>query len=162
LISLILDWYLTLSILDLELEEGTEIIDKSKLGFFVSLGTKLQDVLLLPPPQGRGASQGQSEGNHVKIQLAASSLGTFDGPQPEKVVVVVKLVGREELKVGSISLPQELFLSCGECVYKQWITLFDHLDDDDYDGDFGDNDEEAPRVLFMFRIEQDLAMNAPI
>jgi hypothetical protein len=29
------------------------------------------------------------------------------------------------------------------------------LDDDEYDGDMGENDEEAPRVLFSFHIYQD-------
>ena len=46
-----------------------------------------------------------------------------------------------------------MFLSSGESRYKQWITLFDHLDDDEYDGDFGDNDEETPRVQFLFTVE---------
>ena len=59
------------------------------------------------------------------------------------------------VKIGSVSIPQDLFLSCGEMRYKQWITLFDHEEDDEYDGDFGDNDDETPRVQFLFHIEQD-------
>jgi len=81
--------------------------------------------------------------------------GTFDSTSNERIVVVVRSVGREDLRVGSVSIPQEIFLSCGESRYKQWITLFDHLDDDEYDGDFGDNDEESPRVQFLFSIDQD-------
>lgn len=34
--------------------------------------------------------------------------------------------------------------------YRQWITLFEHLDDDEYDGDPGDNDDEEPRILVDF------------
>ena len=72
----------------------------------------------------------------------------------ERVVIVVRVIGRDDLKVGSVSIPHEVFLSCGESRYKQWITLFDHLDDDEYDGDLGENDEEVPRVQFGFLIEQ--------
>lgn len=53
-------------------------------------------------------------------------------------------------------------MSCGESKYKQWITLFDHIDDDEYDGDFCENDEEAPRVLFTFKIEQEASLATPI
>lgn len=40
----------------------------------------------------------------------------------------------------------------GESKHKQWITLFDHIDDDEYDGEMGENDDEAPRVRFVFDI----------
>jgi hypothetical protein len=30
--------------------------------------------------------------------------------------------------------------------------LFDHLDDDEYDGEIGENDEETPRVHFAFHV----------
>ena len=67
----------------------------------------------------------------------------------------MKSLGRNEEKVGSISIPQEVFFTAGkdeQGKYRQWITLFDHLDDDEYDGDMGENDEEQPRVLFNFAI----------
>ena len=73
----------------------------------------------------------------------------------EKVVISCRSVNQPDIRVGSVSIPQQLFLSCGETRYKQWITLFDHADDDEYDGDFGENDEEAPRILFLFTVEQD-------
>lgn len=38
----------------------------------------------------------------------------------------------------------------GESKHRQWVTLFDHIDDDEYDGEMGENDEERPRVLFTF------------
>lgn len=34
----------------------------------------------------------------------------------------------------------------GDTKFRQWITLFDHIDDDEYDGDLCENDEEYPRV----------------
>ena len=67
-------------------------------------------------------------------------------------MVAVKSLGRDEVKVGSISIPQEIILSAGESRHKQWVTLFDHQDDDEYDGDMGENDDEAPRVFLSFNI----------
>ena len=32
----------------------------------------------------------------------------------------------------------------------QWITLFDDAEDDEYDGDFGEDDEELPMVRVAF------------
>jgi hypothetical protein len=57
------------------------------------------------------------------------------------------------VKVGSISIVPDLFFSLGQSRHVQWITLFDHLDDDEYDGDLTESDEELPRVQFMFNIE---------
>jgi hypothetical protein len=79
----------------------------------------------------------------------------LNGNSSDKLVVVVKTLSSSpisgtksmnEVKVGSVSIPQDLFLQCGESRYRQWITLFDHIDDDEYDGDFGENDLETPRV----------------
>lgn len=72
----------------------------------------------------------------------------------EKVTIAVKSVARDDVNIGSVSISQDLFLSCGESRYNQWITLFDHMDDNEYDGDFGENDEEDPRVQFLFTIEK--------
>ncbi len=38
--------------------------------------------------------------------------------------------------------------------YKQWITLFDHPDDDIYDGILGEDDDEEPRVRIQFTVEE--------
>ncbi len=46
-----------------------------------------------------------------------------------------------------------MFLSCGESRFKQWVTLFDSPDDDEYDGDFQEQDEEMPRVHFAVSVE---------
>lgn len=97
--------------------------------------------------------QSQSQ---VKINLTPET--------PEKVIIVVKTVkdaGRDSVKVGSISIPQDLFVNSGDSKHVQWITLFDHLDDDEYDGDFTESDEEMPRVKFMFVIEKVVELITP-
>ena len=40
----------------------------------------------------------------------------------------------------------------GPSIHSQWITLFDHLDDDEYDGEMGDNDDEVPMIKCRFEI----------
>lgn len=83
--------------------------------------------------------------NSVKVPLVSPEAR-------EKVAIVVKSLGKDEVKVGSISIPQETFFMAGDSRHKQWITLFDHVDDDEYDGEMGENDDEAPRVRFSFEI----------
>ena len=36
----------------------------------------------------------------------------------------------------------------------QWITLFDSPEDDEYDGDFGEDDEEEPMINVFIRVEE--------
>lgn len=37
-------------------------------------------------------------------------------------------------------------------VFTQWITLFDDVDDDEFDGDLGEDDEELPMVKTTFSV----------
>jgi hypothetical protein len=37
--------------------------------------------------------------------------------------------------------------------YTQWITFFDHPDDDIYDGVLNEDDEEIPRIRLEFSVE---------
>lgn len=46
--------------------------------------------------------------------------------------------------------------------FVQWITLFDHPDDDLYDGDLGDDDEEVPRVKIEFTVEETNITTNPV
>ena len=36
----------------------------------------------------------------------------------------------------------------------QWITLFDSPEDDEYDCDFGEDDEEEPMINVFIRVEE--------
>ena len=53
---------------------------------------------------------------------------------------------------GSISFDKSILF---EAVKKKkqvyWITLFDQLDDDLYDGDFTENDLESPKIELWFK-----------
>ena len=34
--------------------------------------------------------------------------------------------------------------------------MFDHLDDDEYDGELGENDDELPRIHFGFKVNSQI------
>ena len=76
----------------------------------------------------------------------------------EKLVIVARGLGEDEEKHGSVSIELDSYF--GEKTttavgvqHVQWITLFDHPDDDHYDGILGEDDEEIPRVQVEFVIE---------
>lgn len=59
-------------------------------------------------------------------------------------------------QVGTISLNVEYFRNVtmsqyGE-TFTQWITLFDDVDDDEFDGDLGEDDEELPMIKTTFMV----------
>ncbi len=60
--------------------------------------------------------------------------------------------------LGSISFPSYLFLQSPlKQAKKYWITLFDYIEDDVYDGDLTENDEETPRVLIQYKLTNEAA-----
>jgi len=81
----------------------------------------------------------------------------------ENVSISVKSVGlKEEVRVGSVTVPAESFAARGESFSKIWITLFDHPEDDEYDGDLVEQDEEQPRLRLSLSIDQDNPSPAPV
>lgn len=44
--------------------------------------------------------------------------------------------------------------------YKQWLTLFDSTDDDEFDGVLGDDDEEFPKILCTITIIQEECLSS--
>jgi hypothetical protein len=44
--------------------------------------------------------------------------------------------------------------------YIQWVTLFDHPDDDTYDGTLGEDDDETPRIKVEIVVEDGGAIRA--
>ncbi len=61
--------------------------------------------------------------------------------------------------MGSVSFRPQLILDGGAAVHRMWVTLFEHEDDDEYDGMMGLHDEEEPCVLMEFEVAQELAPN---
>lgn len=123
------------------LEERMKQIKKADLGFYIYLGKKLLDVLVLP---AKGST------NPVKIPLSAQI-------SQDMITIVTKTMGINEMIVGSISIPQYIILNGGLGSYTQWITLFEHQDDDEYDGQMGLDDDEEPRIRINFVTSQNSA-----
>jgi hypothetical protein len=65
-----------------------------------------------------------------------------------------------DARVGTISLNKEYFQdipaqSYGQ-TFKQNITLFDEVDDDDFDGELNEDDEEMPMISTLFTVNDKL------
>jgi hypothetical protein len=72
------------------------------------------------------------------------------------IQIVLKTLGENEKKLGSLSIPMELFFSIDKKkTYSHWVTLFDYLEDDIYDGDLGADDEERPRTYIRYSVIED-------
>jgi len=60
--------------------------------------------------------------------------------------------------VGTISLNMEYFRNLEPknlgTTYKQNITLFDDVDDDEFDGELGEDDEEMPMIRTAITVEE--------
>jgi hypothetical protein len=72
----------------------------------------------------------------------------------ERITFVCKARGLSD-NIGSVSIPQFIILNGGLNTYVQWITLFEHEEDDEYDGEMGVNDDEEPMLQIQFQICQD-------
>ena len=68
-----------------------------------------------------------------------------------------------DARVGTISFNKEYFQDVQPAnfgrSYKQNITLFDEVDDDDFDGEFNEDDEELPIVRCEFVINDKQAVH---
>jgi len=57
----------------------------------------------------------------------------------------------EKERFGSISFSVKRFLKNGGRSFLHWVTLYDSLDDDLFDGELGEDDEmDLPRVLLEY------------
>lgn len=133
--------YIRVRVLDAEFSPELNI-NKQSIGFYFHLGKKLEDVNVL------------SDQSRVKIPIRKNS--------EDKLVIVVKSLGESEERYGSISFPLDVYFGTASDLvvsgerYIQWITLFDHPDDDVYDGLLREDDEETPRIHVEFYVEDAL------
>lgn len=74
------------------------------------------------------------------------------------IQIVLKETGVVEKKLGSISMPISGFLDAERnTTFSHWVTLFDYIEDDEYDGDLGYDDEERPRAYIRYSVTGDVA-----
>ena len=63
-----------------------------------------------------------------------------------------------DARIGTISIKAADFADAhrsGVPDWSEWITLFDDIEDDDFDGEFGIDDEEMPMINCAFSLNQD-------
>jgi len=101
------------------------------VGFYVHVGKKLLDVLVL------------KDQSKLKIPIKKGTA--------EKIVLVARGLGEDEEKYGSVTIDINSYFGDQTDIalgveHVSWITLFDHPDDDIYDGVLGEDDDEVPRV----------------
>ena len=73
----------------------------------------------------------------LTISASSSVIIPLDTSSTRLVIVVKNLASHDE-RVGSVSITQQIFFNAGPSKHSQWVTLFDHLDDDEYDGEMSD------------------------
>ena len=133
-----------MQVIDAEFQPDQRVTNKQTVGFYIHLGKKLQDVLVI----GQAAQS-------VRIPIRRGGAASED-----RMVLVAKSLGDDDQSYGSVSvLLEQYFSSLSQDAvvgrqYRQWITLFDHPDDDVYDGILGEDDDEEPRVKIQFTIEE--------
>ncbi len=116
-------------------------VNTQTLGFYFHLGKKLLDVLIL------------SDQQRIRVPI-------HKGAQ-DRLVLVAKSLGEDEERHGSVSFILDQYFGVNQqmdvrvgTVYRQWVTLFDHPDDDVYDGIIGEDDDELPRVCLELLVEE--------
>jgi hypothetical protein len=126
---------------DIDFEPGTEDDkDKTEVGFYVHRNFKMIDTCTI-------------EDNHtMKVSLRNVK------PAMECVRIIVQNVHDEEF-FGSISLNVGQYILAASTAknvpYKQWITLFDCTEDDEFDGVLGEDDEEFPKIQCTITVIED-------
>ncbi len=66
---------------------------------------------------------------------------------------MIKRIGTEKERFGSVSFSLKRFTKNPGQSFLHWVTLYDSLDDDLFEGDLGvDEDDYYPRVLLDYSI----------
>lgn len=92
-----------------------------------------------------------AQGQKSVIRLIAKDITMCPNNRPGKGI-------NDDLdaRVGTISLNKEYFIDVPSNSYgkpfKQNITLFDEVDDDDFDGELNEDDEEMPMIQCIFTV----------
>jgi hypothetical protein len=130
----------TIYVHDIDFEPGRgDDKDKYEVGFQAHRNMKLVDIASLEDP------------HLMRISLR-------NAKSTECVRILVQNQHDDEF-FGSISIniskyflgPSTLF----NHPYKQWLTLFDDPEDDEYDGNLGEDDEDFPKILVTLTVLED-------
>jgi len=89
----------------------------------------------------------------TKVPLVGLSNGPDGKSAPKALQIILKKIGTEKERFGSISFSLKRFTKNPGQSFLHWVTLYDSLDDDLFEGDLGlDDDFDYPRVLLDYSI----------
>lgn len=129
---------LNIKVADIVLEEEIRNqVDKNSIGYYVYRNMKFVDTTNLEDP------------HMITVPLKAA--------KAEEVCRVICQNTDDDEFYGSISFPLGTYFLANEEIvkhkwYEMWVTLFDDIEDDEFDGELGEDDAEEPKVLLSFMI----------
>lgn len=84
------------------------------------------------------------------------ALGKRGGPgggASSAIQIVLRHIGTEKERFGSVSFTLKRFHKAQTNAYLHWVTLYDSLDDDLFEGQLGEDDDfDYPRILLDYQI----------
>eukprot|EP00347_Sterkiella_histriomuscorum_P023923 403332919 len=164
--------FVLLSIHDLQLPETLGRVNKKDVMAYVFLDDKCLDTLILGSSaqtqntkdnknrsnnQQSAGQQDSQQSSHLNVQTSSQiraqkvRISLFD--TRKKLQIILKKIGSDDKnRFGSISISLKKLTQGVGNSYMHWITLFDDLDDDIYDGQLGEDDYEQPRILLEYTV----------
>lgn len=116
------------SVTDIELEDQS--IDKANIGCYITYNNEDLDCIIV------------DDTDHRLV---------LDLPTRDAVIRVTAKGLGNNARIGSVSFKASTFIDYAKkATDERWITLFDHEDDDEYDGHLDEDDPEAPRIKVSF------------
>ena len=95
--------------------------------------------------------------NHMqkrtKIPLSGLMYGADNRQVPKEFQIIVSKRGIDKERYGSVSFKLKRFQDKGGRTFKHWVTLYDSLDDDLFEGTEGVDDEfDFPRIYVEYTV----------
>ncbi len=115
-------------------------VNKRDIVAYLFLGDKCLDCLILGSPS---ASLTAKANKKVKVPL-------FD--QRKSLQIIFKKLGDEDRRFGSVTFRLSKFVGGLGSTYSHWVTLFDSLEEDTFNGQLGEDEFDMPRALLEYSI----------
>lgn len=89
----------------------------------------------------------------TKIPLSGLSYGPNNKTAPKEFQIILRRIGSEKERFGSISFNLKRLQKNAGQEFKHWVTLYDSLDDDLFEGAYGADDMfDYPRIYLEYQI----------
>ncbi|CDW82569.1 UNKNOWN [Stylonychia lemnae] len=134
-------------------------VNKRDVMAYVFLDNECLDSLVLGSVATQALKQNKQENQQSHLNPQAQSqirakkvrISLFDSRK--KLQIILKKIGAEDKnRFGSIRFSLKKLCQGIGNTYMHWVTLFDDLEDDMYDGQLGEDDYEQPRILIEYTI----------